>query len=532
MSARTFDRVALALTILSLAVIGIRPSMTRFVDPTVVVVRAPGAGAADARLVADSLHAGAVVEASERGAFGETGTELHVVGWGLDARELRRAAGRSIVLHPRPLPDGIREVSWSGPLLLGDMMTVQATVRERVGRYVVLSDDAGPVDSVRVPTNDPVSLTLRHAPTAVGTARYTLRLAERSDTFSVFIAPAGPPTTLILASAPSREWSDLRDWLAAQGGVVRMRTTMSRDRVATDLVNERNATLRLTAAELARTDLVVTDGRTLGSLPASERAALRTAISGGLGLLLLHDRAAREDRSLPWRSASAGDIDTRDVRPRVDGVRPSETPVYAEAFVLAPDPRATMILDDGQGGILASTIRQGRGRMTATMVNGAGRWLRGGEPAAYAAYWSALFRPTARADARTERWDAGRGPVMVDNEVELVRWGGGEGSALVGTDSVRFSADPLIAGRSVAKWWPLIPGMTALDRTTLWVSDSSAWPAWRAAERRRVTGMAIAAGRSAVNAGARVPRQVRWPLWPFFVLLVASTGWLWRKIGG
>lgn len=540
MTERTLDRSALAVACACLVVIGLRPASTRQVDPTIVVVRTPGATEREARLVADSLHAGPPTEASAHGAFSTPGAVFHLVGWGLDADELRRAGGRPMVLHPRPLPEGIREVSWSGPLLLGDEMTVRVTLRHRAAPYLVLADDAGPVDSVRVPAGELTSLSVRHRPRAIGVVRYALRLGDRSDTFSVFVAPAEPPATLILASAPSREWSDLRDWLAGQGATVTLRTTVSRGLVRSDRINTPPPGERLTSAALTRTSLVVTDGRTLTSLPPAERAVLRRAITEGLGLILLHDRQARDGGALPpgesrfflpWRTTRVGDIDTRDVRPRHDGSRASETPVSAEAYLFAEGPGATPVLDDGQGGILASVIRQGRGRITATMIDGPGRWLRAGEPAPFAAYWSALIRVTARADTVTERWDAGRGPVMVDRAAELVRWGAPGGDVLIGGERVGFAADPLVPGRSVAKWWPNVPGAVALGQATIWVSDTSAWPAWRAAERRRITEGAIGAGRGTAGTGSRVPQRVRWPLWPFFVGLVGTTGWLWRRIG-
>lgn len=540
MTTRTIDHLALFAALLSLGVIGVRPGSTRMVDPAIVVVRAPGATVAEARALAESLHAGSIADAADRGSFGTEGAELHVVGWGLDEGELRRSAGRTIILHPRPLPEGIRDLSASGPLTLGDLMTVRVSVRTAAPRILTLSDDTGPVDSARVPAGEVVTLSLHHAPRAAGMARYALRLGSRSDTFSVFVDPPEPPVTLILASAPAREWSDLRDWLAGQGARVEMRTTVSRDRVATDLVNGAALEGRLTPASLARLDLVVTDGRTLSALPAAERAALRRAIGDGLGLLLVHDRAAREGRALsssersfflPWRTVAAGDIDTRDVRPRHEGVRPSETPVAAEAYTFVPMPDGVTSFDDGQGGILASSVRRGAGRIGATVVNGAGRWLRGGEPAAYAAYWSALIRPTARADGRTERWDAGRGPVMLDHQISLVHWGGTAAVVDISGDSVTFAADPLTPGRSVASWWPRKAGVVTLDRTGIWVSDSSAWPAWRAAERRRITELAIGAARGGMTNGTRIPHRVPWPLWPFFIVLVTATGWLWRRIG-
>ena len=527
------DRLALGLAIGSLAVIGLRPTTTREVDPSIVVVATPGATSADARAVADSLGGTVATSIAELDGRPTSGTRLHLVGWGLDAGELRRAGDAELTLHPRPLPTGIRSAEWPMRLELGEPLVVRLVVGAARGGKVVLSDRSGPVDSATVARGEGSSVTLRHTPSAVGSERYSIGWQGSVDSFSVVVSEARPPATLILSSAPSREWSDLRDWIAAQGGSVTLRSRMSRDRVGSDRVNS-SSEPKVDRASLAKLDLIVTDGRTIVSLTPAERATLLRAVDDGLGLVLLLDAPSRDRRAegarefFPWRQVSAGEIEVRDVRPEREGVRFSSTPITAEPFTLVG---GTAVLVDGQGGTLASTLRRGRGRVTGSVVTGPGRWSRGGEPAAYAAYWSALFRATARPDLTSARWELPGHPTLIDDQVAIVRWGGGAPTATIGGDTITFVRDPLLPERELATWWPRTAGWNEGPEARVWVSGSDAWRSWRGAERRRATEAWIAGQRGATVGRGKIPEQAPWPLWPFFVLFVGSCGWLWRRIG-
>jgi hypothetical protein len=527
------DRLALGLAIASLLVIGLRPAGTREVDPSLLVVATPGGTPGDARAVADSLG-GRFVGSLDDLVSLTSAVQLHVVGWGLDAGELRRFGDARLTLHPRPLPEGIRDARWPARLDLGDPLTVRLDVGTTRGGKVLLSDRSGAVDSATVARGGARAVVLRHTPGAAGPALYTLRWENEVDTFSVLVTDARPPATMILSSAPSREWSDLRDWLAAQGGSVTLRTRMSRDRVGSDRMNS-GSEPRVERTSLARLDLVVTDGRTLTALPAAERSALLRAVDEGLGVVLLLDAESREAPAsgarefFPWRQVSAGEIEVRDVRPERDGVRFSSTPIPATPFTLVGGER---VIEDGQRGTLASTVRRGRGRITGSVVTGPGRWSRGGEPAAYAGYWSALGRATARPDLVTPRWDLPGRPLRVDDAVPLARWGSGEQVTLLGGDTVTFRRDPLLPEREVAPWWPRTSGWNDGAGVRVWVSGREGWKSWEGAERRRVTERWIAGQRGAAAGNDKAPGQVPWPLWPFFVGFVISAGWLWRRIGG
>jgi hypothetical protein len=538
---RLIDRAALATALLSLGVIGLRPTSTAAVDPRIAVVRTPGASTSEARAVAESLGGVEVIDLAAGGHFGNA-TTLHLIGQGLDAAELRSAGDRALVLHPLPLPDGIREAHWSGAVTLGEPVEVRVNARSTGLRELVLLSEPGGVDSAPVPPGAPAWVTLRHTPRAAGSARYILRFGEEADTFSVLVGTPHPPATILLASAPDRDWSDLRDWLAHQGGQVTLRTAISRDRSRLEQVNATGAPpLAIDRASLSRVALVVTDGRTLTHLSATERGALRAGVTGGLGLIVLLDRESRDPRLLspverafffPWRWSAIAELEERQVRPRVRGVPLSATPITAEPVVIVPERfGGEVLIDDGQGGTLAATVTTGSGRIAGSVVTGSGRWAREGEVEAYGSYWNALVRSVAHPGRLDRVWNTGDGPVLLDAERTIALQGAGPSRWRAGEDTLMPTADPLVRGRMVARWWPRSTGWNALDDARVWVSGSGSWETWRAAERRRGTEEWIASHRGEGTAGARLPRRIPWPLWPFFLTFLAAAGWLWRPRG-
>lgn len=532
------DRAVFGVAALALLVLGLRPSSERMVDPTSVVVRVPGATLAEARAVADSVGAGTTIDLVAGMPMGSA-RQLHIVGWGLDAGELRQAGTRTLVLHPRSLPDGVRTISWDPSVRLGEVLEVRASVRSSRRSVLVLLSEAGPVDSMAIAAGQLTEVVLRHAPRAAGSAQYALRLGAKTDTFSVPVTVSPPPSLIILASAPAREWSDLRDWIARQGGSVTFRTTVSRDRSRLDRVNlPDNGPWTFDRSTLERTSLVVTDGRTLARLSPVERAALRMAVRAGLGLVVVLDRDARDPRAvpavdraalLPWTTAAVGDLEERQLRPRVRGAPISPTPIAAEPVVIGRNVfGSTPLLDDGQDGALAMVATEGAGRIVGTVVTGAGRWLRGGEPEAFGSYWNTLVRAAARPDPTETRWEVGNGPLLVDAEVTPVHWGLSRVSVTLDGEPVGMAVDPLVPGRAVAHWWPRHPGWNDIESTKVWIGGRESWSAWQAAERRRVTELWIDQHRSVMNDRERVPVRSPWPLWPFYLVFVGATAWLWR----
>lgn len=535
MSTSLLDRAALGAALGALLVIGLRPATTRAVDPGVAVVRTPGATMGEARAVAESIGGARVVDL-EAGERPDHEGRLHLVGWGLDGSELRRWQDRELLFHARPLPPGIRSASWPGSVALGATVAVAVEAAAPRGGWLVLEGEDGVADSVVIPAGGTLAATLRHTPRAAGTALYRLRLEGSVDSFTVLVAPPALPPALILASAPSREWSDLRDWLGAQGGMVTLRIAVARDRTRLERVNAGTVSAApLTPRSLAGTGVVITDARTLAALPRAERDLLRTAVIEGLGMIVVQDGGDRRpaDPLDPWRLNPVADLIERQVRPRVEGRAISPTPVAAGGKVMSGGPFGTWtLMDDGQGGTLAMAATLGRGRIAGTVVLGAGRWRRGGEDEAFARYWHTLVDAAAREDEVQERWELPTHPVLIDQEELLSRGGRGPARWVVAEDTLDAAVDPLAPSWRRAKWWPRGAGWTELDGTRLYVGGPTSWATWRAAERARQTQRAIARRRGEAVPGESVPVRVPWPLLPFYILFVGAAAVLWRRNTG
>lgn len=533
MNPRLLDRIALGVALASLLIIGVRPSSTRKVASGVAVLRTPGATLQEARAVAESLGGVRVVdlEAGER-----PGSEarLHLVGWGLDGNEIRRWGDRDLIFHQRQLPSGVRRANWPGSVAIGSTVEVEVEVAGPRGMQVVLQGEDGAADSAAIPTGGTLRVALRHTPRAAGSALYRLRSGAAVDSFSVLVVAPSLPPTLILASAPSREWSDLRDWLARQGASVTFRTSVARGKTRIERLNSgARSDDPLSRRALTATGIVITDGRTLAALSRAERMALEGAVAEGLGVVVVLDdeRRAASGQLAPWRLTPVADLTERQVRPRADGRAISPTPVAASGSVMATGPFGSRtLLDDGQGGVLAMGGTLGRGRVVATVVTGAGRWLRGGEPAAFAAYWHRLAGAAARDDKTEVRWELPFGPVLVDRETPVARSGLGGEAWTMGDDSVPGAVDPLAPEWRRARWWPTSAGWNALGAGRVYVGGPSSWRAWQAAERSAETQRAIARHRGEAMPGDRVPLRTPWPLLPFYLLFIAAAAVLWRKV--
>jgi hypothetical protein len=528
---RLVDRIALSVALLSLLVIGVRPASTRSVDSGAVVVRTPGATMAEARAVAESIGARVVdLEAGERPA---DAARLHLVGWGLDAGELRRWGDRDLVLHWRGGPPGISKASWPGSISLGEEVVVRLTIEGATHSVALIGED-GVTDSLSLGRHRAREIALRHFPKAAGNARYILRTESSADTFSVLVTPPRLPAALLLASAPAREWSDLRDWLTRQGAQVTLRMSVARGRDRTERINTpARAEAPLSGRALAGTGVVITDTRTLAALPRSERLVLESAVTQGLGLVvMLGDETRRtSDPLVPWRLTPVADLTERQVRPRADGRPISPTPVSAGGSVLGTGPFGSRtLLDDGQGGVLAMAASAGRGRIVGTVVNGAGRWLRGGEDEAFASYWHTLVDAAAREPEVEQSWELPDGPVIVDQETHLARSGPVAARWVAAGDTLMSAIDPLFPTRRTAIWWPRVAGWNDLDGIQLYVGGPASWSSWQGAERTRATQRAIARRRGEAMPGDRVPVRVPWPLLPFYILFVGAAAVLWRRL--
>jgi hypothetical protein len=440
----------------------------------------------------------------------------------------------------------VTRLAWPSSVSLGEPVTVAGTIGP--GRRVKLAGPGGPSDSTSAGPDG--RFRMADLPRNAGRYLYVLEAdGAAPETLGVHVTPPVPPRVLVIAGAPSFEARALREWLARGGGVVAVRTAVSRERWHTQFINrEPTALVPLTGSVLDQFDVAVTDARTLADLPAREQATLERAIrETGLGLVVIGTGDAgrgttRRDASpasaIPHPSSlltrfvttPIPELGERSVRPVLAGIATPQVAVPAEAAALRDGFAVETVLRDGAGVGIVQAAPRGAGTVALSLVDGTSRWLRAGEPGVYASYWSRVLRRTARAPVA---WRAADAPRVVDRPVILT--GPADRDVLLvvapsgARDSVYVAADPLDPARARGTYWPRDAGWHEAAGAVFHVRGAGAWAGVDAGERVAATARAIA--RAPLAAAAPPAREERRPVpltWAF-VLFVLATGYLWMS---
>jgi hypothetical protein len=554
---RLLHRAALIVALLALLAIGVRPRWRTAATATEAVLATPGADAASVRRLADSLGGVPVLDEA-RAVHGLASLRrVHVVGWGLDPETWRELDSIPVSFHPSAAAPGISRISWPAKVSLGDDVIVEGTVRlVPDGAVITLSDPGGSVDSAALDHAGTFQLTAH--PRALGPMHGMLRVsihdrAVVQETIGISVVAPPVPRLLILEASPRFETRALRDWLARHHGAVAIRSAISRDRFRTEFVNRSRVGLdALTPRLLSQFDVVLIDGRTLAGLAAVERSELRRAVTeAGLGVLIEPDTVALDpsirfsdrDFFLGFGFVPVRGVDERSVRPVWPGAgarRSTTTPLPAAPYTLAERFGIEPLIEDGTGGIVAQVAPRGAGRVGISVVWESARWVRMGEPEAFAAYWSRLL--TALDDrGPAEDWEiASPGPWLVNRPVALSVDGPGDHpvAILVGPagahDSVFLARDPLVPTRWRGRFWPREAGWHRVEGASgpsFYVQTADAWRSRQSAEL--LDGSArylVRAGPLELRRnGTPTPRSRPVPAGWFFGLFLLSAVVLWSR---
>lgn len=541
---------ALATALLSLTVIGIRPSWRVGATTHDAVLLTPGADAGMGERLADSVG-GAPVFANLADVFAHRAElrRLHVVGWGLDADDWARMESIAVTFHPAAVSSAIQRASWPAQVVLGERFSIDGVIarsRSATAPWVELVAVTGVVDSTVLDSAG--TFHLEAEPRALGHLLYTLRVrgAAIAETLGVQVLPPPAWRVLILESAPRPEATALRDWLARRHGVVAVRSTVSRDRVHREFVNRAATSLDvLTGALLSQFDVVVIDVRTLARLGRQERTVLQRAVEvDGLGVLVVPDTIVTDHFFLDFALQPTGNTDERLVRPvwRERGGRELPAPaVAAEPYALADGFGVETLISDGFGRALAQLAPRGAGRVALSLITGTARWRRSGLADTYGAYWSRLLAATAESNRDAPRWSiatpgpwiVGR-PVAIEAETErtltaaLISGPAGE------IDSVFLARDAAASGRWRGIFWPRTPGWYSVagDGTVaIYAQSPASWIGVQANARIAATQRALLGaeqGERATTGALTVPAHPV-PLWWAFSLFLLSAAYLWSE---
>ena len=479
---------------------------------------------------------------------------LHVLGHGLPAADLPMLRKVAVRQHPGVPEAGFRTAYWPTQLPLGEELRIegQTDLPQGVGpAWVVLRAAGAGRDSVWLPAGGSGAFRLRYQPKTAGLATYELLLRRPSgppllEPVPVEITTPALPAVLLLAATPSFEFKFLKNYLAEAHYPVALRTSVSRDLVQTDFVNQPRLTLNhLTPALLARYEMVVADAATVASLTGAETQALQTAVRAGrLGLVTLAEAAplprnapARTDFTVLPRPTAPASLSAL-AWPGAPGEARSALPAQ-----LRPGPNLRPLITGPQRSIAAASRRVGLGAVVVSMVPETFRWGLQGRAAVYASFWNQLLRaavPPAPAAATWQpgtRWARTSQPLTLHLTAGALPAESPTVAALASGPAVRLALrqDTRLPEWSTAQFWPGVAGWHRISGPgrvshNFYVYPPTAWLGPEFRERQQAATQQRPEAQATTATGATLDTVTEpWPAGWCFGLFLLAAGYLWLE---
>ena len=453
---------------------------------------------------------------------------LHVVGDGLVARDRDAAQGRSLRLHPSPMPVGVVEL-WRTPAVYAGLpWAVRGRIHGLPDAQVELLDPGNAVIA-RQRADSRGGFALGDRARAPGQVLYRLRVRNAAgtvhETLNVPVDVRRAPTLrmLSLAGGPNAEVKLLRRWALDAGLRLQSRIDLGPGTaVATP-------DAQISAATLRANGLLVVDERAWASMPAAEKRQVREAVAGGLGLLLRVtgplDAASRADFAAFGLRIQDDDAPQGMRLPEPSGKR--EWPELSRYPLQVGGAALQVALRDADGGALAVWRNVGEGRVGVLWLTDSHRLALAGFAGEHARLWSALASALARPRAQNE-------PSLHGTEFRpherLLACRLGDDARVLAADgaAARLLPDSEGAWRGCAAFWPQAAGWHVLvdgdRRVPFYVrAPDDGLALWR--QTIRQAALAMASGRPAGVQGAAVP--VPGSPWPFFIAWLCLSAVLW-----
>ena len=490
---------------------------------------------------------------------------LRIVGAGLEARDREAVRTVSLAFEPPPLPRGLIRLDPPSRIAPGAAFAVGGQANGLEGGWAELIDPAGQRTDISALTKAG-DFTLQGSARVPGLALFKLRLRDaqrkllKEVDVPLWTAADPPPRLLLLAGAPGPEIKYLRRWANDAG--LSMHTQIS----VGGGVELGDAPIALSAASLQRFDLVILDERSWAALGTNERAALLTAVRGGLGVLLRVTGSLPESTRRQWQalglSVSSGadsipvqlamqDADDEALRARRGAATHDAMPVMEGEAMDRPDLTrrsaqanaidATPLLRDGKHNVIASWRPEGKGRIAVWTLTDSFRLALSGDADRYGELWSEAFATLARPQAGpTPRID--RQP---REQRRMAVCGLGDKPRVIAPDGniTTLLPDPATGTSNCAAYWPQHHGWHQLLQTDATAQDDaeaneSAWPFFvyathaasglHAAELRDATLQLIGTSRGTATEQQTNSQPGRHgPSWPWFLAWLASAAALW-----
>ncbi|MCC2545951.1 hypothetical protein LJY25_05805 [Hymenobacter sp. BT175] len=474
---------------------------------------------------------------------------LHVLGAGIPAADVPLLGPMRQRLHPR-LYQGFEQAHWNRYFSLGQALRVEGRFTSPATRgpvWLYLQASGAPRDSVRL-AGGTGSFRLRYLPRATGVSVYHLEARRNGRVLAsepVPVEVVGAPTlrVLLLASAPSFEFRFLKNHLASRQHTVALRTTISRNLIQKEFLNQPpHDVSRLTPGLLERYDLLVSDAAALSTISGNESGALQAAIRRqGLGLVVL-----AESSSLPRTIPAATDFHpTASADSAAQLLTWPDVPARMRAslpYSLRPGGLARSLVSDFRQRTAVASRRYGLGTIVVSMVTATFQWPLENNLAAYDAYWSRLLTAASRPSPHTASgavltaWPSVLQPLTLRLEAPVtdpqprVRPLHAAGSFV----QLGLRQDQRLPEWSTAQYWPHQPGWHLVRQTgsspfTFYVFSAKDWRGPKSQLNRAAAHDGVRPGKPVEERAMVQEKQVAWDARWLMLLFVLAAGFLWLE---
>ena len=466
-------------------------------------------------------------------------SELHIVGEGLEARDLDAARGRPVEFFPAPAPSGLVELHAPAQVVAGAGFSVRGRISGLPESSVELLDPSGARIALARPDADG-RFALEGRVRGIGTADFDLRLLDADESerermpLPLRVHAPDPLRIRFLAAAPSPELKYLRRWASDAGARLHSRIGAGAGILLGDHAQP------LDAEALGGSDLFVLDARSLESLPDPAFAALDAALDSGLGVLVRIDaapgrraRARLSGWGLGWEDApraAAVHLDSR-----IENAA-ENLPLLTRLGSGAPASDAAILLRDGRGTALGHWRARGRGRVGALGLLDSYRLVPSGYASLHGSLWSDVFAALARTRTQPPEPEIPQ-PLWPESRAALC--GLDEAAEVIHPDGAitPLRPDPALGASRCAAFWPIRSGWHRLREgaalVPFFVLPEQAGRAWRSERRREATAALAARPASSlpVLAAASWRHGSPWPWLAAWLALGASAWWMERRAG-
>lgn len=358
--------------------------------------------------------------------------QLNVFGDGLNEeqwQEVERVYGQDNPLAINFVPSkrhfGLINMRWTKQLVQGQFQQISGRLQHHQGAsdtlYTLsLLDPSGQV-VVEQNLRPEQHFTLSFAPKALGFWLYQITLSEASspdvivsEQIAMEVQNRGMPRLLVKQSAPSFETRHLKNWASRFGAKLTVMTQISQDKHISQHVNLVNEKLPkdydpFTSEDLERYDLVIMDGRALTTMASEQVGKLQTAISKGLGLLILADPSLMtyfQSNEAGWLAPIS--LQESDFgKPGNSAIPHWNNSKVEQAIPIVNlslfSPQHNILAKSEEGRILIANNNRGLGSVAVSLIKHSYQWQIEGQQSTYSHYWQYLLAELSR-NRLQNRW--------------------------------------------------------------------------------------------------------------------------------